>query len=62
MSKTYNVWIEIEEYDESTESGALLTEEQGGSPAPPVVTFDTKKEAREFAKRLQDVGESLARD
>lgn len=48
MAKQYKVWIEVEEYDDETESGETLGCLDIGCSG----SFDTEEEAHAFAKEL----------
>jgi Asp-tRNA(Asn)/Glu-tRNA(Gln) amidotransferase B subunit len=57
MSKVYKVWLEIEEYDEDTESGETVPFLEIGATGD----FTTPEAAREFVLALHDIGEALGR-
>lgn len=48
--KTFKVWIEIEEYDDETETGQTLD-----APGAALVEFETYEEAYRFAERLDAI-------
>ena len=49
MSKTYKLWVEIEEYDTETDEYRNITQTAEAAPVP-IGTFDTLTEAVEVAK------------
>jgi hypothetical protein len=46
---TFKVWIEIERFDEKTDSGTTMD-----APGSSLATFKTYKEAWDFAERVTD--------
>jgi hypothetical protein len=55
MSTTYKVWIEIEAWDEDTQSGKTLV-----TPGVNVAAFTSFKAAERFAAKLQVAGEAFS--
>lgn len=52
MSKSYKVWIEIEEYDEKTGHGETLD-----APGASLAVFDTNEKAWAYAEKLTELAE-----
>jgi hypothetical protein len=51
---TFNVWLEIERYDEKTGDGQNMD-----APGSELATFDTYEEAWDYAERVTRLAEAI---